>query len=100
MAGKTTTKARRGKRDAAQEPEITGGFSDSTNTFVLTATTREPRLSAFDKRTGELISETVLPANAGGSPMTYNLGSTQYVVVPVGGGGVPVELVALSLGQR
>jgi len=85
---------------AAQEPERAGGFSDATNTFVTTATTREPRLSAFDKKTGELVSETVLPGNAGGSPMTYSLGSNQYIVVPVGGGGVPVELVALSLDQR
>ena len=84
---------------AAQEPEIAVTFSETTNSFVLTATTREPRLSAFDKRTGELVSETALPANAGGSPMTYSLGSTQIIVVPVGGGGVPAELVALSVSE-
>lgn len=57
-------------------------------------------LSAFNKATGELISETTLPANAGGSPMTYSLGSRQYIVVPVGGGGVPAELVGLALSTR
>ena len=76
---------------------MAGGFSEATNSCVLTATTREPRLSVFDKRTSELVSETVLPANASGSPMTYSLGSSRSIVVPVGGGGVPAELIALSV---
>jgi len=82
---------------AAQEPVIDGDFSSFTNTFETFAHTREPVLSAFDKFTGELLSETALPANAGGSPMTYMLDSKQFVVVPIGGGGIPAELVALSL---
>jgi quinoprotein glucose dehydrogenase len=84
---------------AVQEPAISGVFSQATNTFQFTARTREPRLSIFDKRSGQLLSETELPANAGGSPMTYSVGSRQYVVVPIGGGGVPAELIALALGE-
>ncbi len=80
-----------------QEPFIEGDFSSFTNTFQTFAHTREPVLSAFDKVTGELLSETALPTNAGGSPMTYTLGSKQFIVVPIGGGGIPAELVALSL---
>jgi len=80
-----------------QEPFIDGDFSSFTNTFQAFAHTREPVLSAFDKATGELISESALPTNAGGSPMTYTLGSKQFIVVPIGGGGIPAELVALSL---
>jgi quinoprotein glucose dehydrogenase len=83
---------------AVQEPATTRVLSSRTNTIEFTATTREPNLSVFDKRTGRLLSETALPANAGGSPMTYQLGSRQFIVVPVGGGGIPAELVALSLG--
>lgn len=83
---------------AFQEPSISRRMSGATNTVEFTATTREPQLRVFDKRTGDLISETPLPANAGGSPMTYSLGSRQFIVVPVGGGGVSAELVALSLG--
>ncbi len=85
---------------AFQEPAVSPEFSEATNTFEYMATTREPRLRVFDKRTGRLISETELPANAGGSPMTYRVGSRQFIVVPVGGGGVPAELVALALGGK
>ena len=84
---------------AFQEPATSSRLSDSTNTIEYNATRREPQMSVFDKRTGRLISTTELPANAGGSPMTYSLGSRQFIVVPIGGGGVPAELVALSLGE-
>jgi quinoprotein glucose dehydrogenase len=83
-----------------QEPAIAMQYSVTTNAFELLARTRTPRLSAFDKRTGQLLVERDLPANAGGSPMTLRAGGVQYIVVPVGGGGVPAELVALSLGGR
>jgi len=76
------------------------GLSDATNAIERYATTREPQMSAFDKRTGRLISKTNLPANAGGSPMTYHVGSRQFIVIPVGGGGVPAELVALALASE
>jgi quinoprotein glucose dehydrogenase len=82
---------------AVQEPAHSTRFSTTTNTFEFTATTREPYLRIFNKRTGDLVQEVALPANAGGAPITYNLGSQQYVVVPVGGGGVASELVALAL---
>jgi quinoprotein glucose dehydrogenase len=85
---------------AAQEPAIATRMSEVTNALELTATTREPRLTAFDKRTGEIVSETELPANAGGSPITHSVGSQQFIVVPIGGGGVPAELVALSLADN
>lgn len=85
---------------AFQEPAVSTRLSEATNSLEFTATTREPQLRVFDKRTGRLISETPLPANTGGSPMTYSLGSRQFIVVPIGGGGVPVELVALTLGGQ
>lgn len=85
---------------AFQEPAISARLSEATNAFEFTATTREPQLRVFDKRTGKLVSETLLPANAGGSPITYSLGSQQFIVVPIGGGGVPEELVALTLGGQ
>ncbi|HSF14752.1 MAG TPA: PQQ-binding-like beta-propeller repeat protein [Vicinamibacteria bacterium] len=82
---------------AAQEPELTGNYSSTTNSFDFGGRTREPVLSVLDKTTGTLLTEIPLPANAGGSLMTYVLDSKPFVVVPVGGGGVPSELVALSL---
>ena len=85
---------------AFQEPAVSPEFSEATNAFDYMATTREPRLRVFNKRTGQLLSETELPANAGGSPMTYSVGSRQFIVVPVGGGGVPAELIALTVGGQ
>ena len=82
---------------AVQEPAVSLAFSLANSAFQMTAQTREPKLSVFDKRTGHLLSETDLPANAGGSPMTYSVGSRQFIVVPIGGGGVPAELVALAI---
>lgn len=59
--------------------------------------TREPKLFAFDKRTGELVWEGELPTNATGGPMTYLLGGQQFIVVSIGGANLPAELVAFSL---
>src|SRR5262245_1716688 len=58
---------------------------------------REPKLYAFDKTTGRLLSEVPLPVNASGAPMTYMVGGKQYVAFPVGGSNIPEELIALSL---
>jgi quinoprotein glucose dehydrogenase len=57
----------------------------------------DPKLYAFDKRTGKLVCAIDLPANATGAPMTYLMNGKQYIIIPVGGGDKPAELVALSL---
>ncbi|WP_435354861.1 PQQ-binding-like beta-propeller repeat protein [Emticicia sp. SJ17W-69] len=55
------------------------------------------KFRAYDKATGEIISEIELPANQCGLPMTYSINGKQYIVVAVGAIGHPGELVALSL---
>jgi quinoprotein glucose dehydrogenase len=57
----------------------------------------DPHLWVYDKRTGDMISEMELPANATGAPMTYMAGGKQFIVFPVGGGPIPEELIAVSL---
>ncbi len=52
---------------------------------------------AYDKQTGAIVAEILLPANTTGSPMTYMHEGKQYIAVAVGGGGVAAELVALAL---
>ncbi|RPI54860.1 MAG: hypothetical protein EHM55_09555 [Acidobacteria bacterium] len=52
---------------------------------------------SYDKATGEIVSEILLPANTTGVPMTYMAGGKQYIVVAVSASGRPAELVALSL---
>ena len=55
------------------------------------------KFRAYDKTTGEIISELELPANQSGIPMTYSINGKQYIVIAVGAPGHPGELVALSL---
>lgn len=52
---------------------------------------------SYDKATGEIVSETLLPANTTGVPMTYMVNNKQYIVVAVSAAGRPAELVALAL---
>jgi quinoprotein glucose dehydrogenase len=52
---------------------------------------------AYDKATGAVIWETLLPSGTTGGPMTYMLKGKQYIVVPVGSRNEPAEYVALAL---
>jgi quinoprotein glucose dehydrogenase len=58
---------------------------------------RDPNLCAYDKATGKLVGEVLLPRNATGAPMTYMLNGQQFVVVPTGGANLPAELIVLCL---
>lgn len=82
---------------SAQGPRVVQIAAPRLNSGELHATTREPMLRALDKKTGELVFEIELSANAGGAPMTYEVSGRQFIVVPIGGGGVAAELVALAL---
>jgi quinoprotein glucose dehydrogenase len=79
-----------------QEPALTTRLSANGRVFEQTATTPEPKLWALAKESGRLLGAIDLPANAGGSPITYRIGNRQFIVIPVGGGGVSPELIALS----
>jgi quinoprotein glucose dehydrogenase len=46
---------------------------------------------------GDMLAAIPLPANAAGAPMTYLAEGKQYVVLPVGGGPIAEELIALAL---
>jgi quinoprotein glucose dehydrogenase len=58
---------------------------------------RDPKLCAYDKATGKLIGEVMLPRNITGAPMTYMLNGKQFIVVPTGGANLSAELIALHL---
>jgi len=81
---------------ATQEPALTRHLSSNGRVFEYTATPREPKLWALAKESGRLLGAIDLPKNAGGSPITYRIGNRQFIVIPIGGGGVPPELIALS----
>lgn len=55
------------------------------------------KLRAFDKKTGELVSETEIPAGATGGLVTYEAQGKQYIVVPIGSEKYGTGWVALAL---
>jgi quinoprotein glucose dehydrogenase len=54
--------------------------------LFIAATNRDRKIRAFDKATGELLWETVLPAAGNATPATYEINGKQYVVIAAGGG--------------
>lgn len=61
---------------------------------------RGAMLRAFDKATGAEVGAVYMPAPQTGSPMTYMLDGTQYLVVAIGGAGHPGELLAFRVGKE
>lgn len=69
-------------------------------TALITQATKdeeEPFLYAYDADNGKVLGEVRLPGAAFGALMTYSAGGKQYVVVPIGGAGLPAELVAVQV---
>jgi quinoprotein glucose dehydrogenase len=66
----------------------------------VTTTPEHPRgamLRAYNKQTGEQVGAIFMPAQQSGSPMTYRIGSKQYIVVAVSGGNYSGEYLAFTL---
>lgn len=75
------------------------GLSSRGNALITQATAdeKEPYLYAHDAKSGALVSELRLPGAAFGSLMSYRAKGKQYVIVPIGGAGLPSELVAVQV---
>jgi quinoprotein glucose dehydrogenase len=84
----TTQREESVQRDSSAQRAVTAG-----PTFEV----HDPKLVAYDKMTGNIMGEVVLPRNATGAPMTYVLDGKQFIVLATGGGNLPAELVALRL---
>ena len=66
----------------------------------VTSAAGHPRgalLRAYDKATGKDAGSVLMPAQQSGSPMTYMFNGKQYIVIAVGGGNYPGELLAFRL---
>jgi quinoprotein glucose dehydrogenase len=48
---------------------------------------RDNHLRAFDVETGRLLCKALLPAGAQATPITYEVGGRQYVLISAGGHG-------------
>jgi quinoprotein glucose dehydrogenase len=62
-------------------PVVTGG-----GLLFIGATNFDRKFHAYDKLTGRLLWETMLPAAGNATPSTYMLNGRQYVVIACGGG--------------
>lgn len=54
--------------------------------LLFIAATKDSKFRAFNKRTGELLWETTLPASGFATPATYEINGRQYIVIACGGG--------------
>ena len=62
-------------------PVVTAG-----GVVFIGATNFDRKFHAFDSRTGELLWETLLPYSGNATPITYEAGGRQFVVIAAGGG--------------
>lgn len=63
-----------------------GGPLVTASGLLFIAATRDEKLRVFDKKTGNLVWQTQLPAAGYASPSTYSIAGKQYVVIACGGG--------------
>src|SRR5579871_663714 len=63
-----------------------GGPAVTAGGLVFIAATSDSKFRAFNKRTGQLLWETDLPASGFATPSVYEVNGKQYIVIACGGG--------------
>ena len=63
-----------------------GAIVTQNGLLLIAATTYDNKFRAYDKQTGALLWETVLPAAGNATPSTYMVNGKQYIVIACGGG--------------
>ena len=63
-----------------------GAIVTQNGLLLIAATTYDNKFRAYDKATGALLWETVLPAAGNATPSTYMVNGKQYIVIACGGG--------------
>jgi quinoprotein glucose dehydrogenase len=63
-----------------------GGIVTAGGLFFIGATHYDSKFRAFDKKTGKLLWETVLPFAGNATPAMYEIKGKQYIVIAAGGG--------------
>ena len=81
-----------------------GGPVVTAGGLVFIAAARDAKLRAFNKRTGQLLWETDLPAPGFATPAVYSIDGREYVVIACGGGKLKTRTsdayVAFSLAEE
>jgi quinoprotein glucose dehydrogenase len=75
----------KGMKDTGSENHG-GGVVTAGGLFFIGATHYDNKLRAFDKKTGKLLWETILPYAANATPSVYEINGKEYIVVAAGGG--------------
>jgi quinoprotein glucose dehydrogenase len=92
------------KRIPATGTENYGGPLVTKGGLVFIAATKDEKIRAFDKRTGEVVWQAPLPAAGYATPATYSINGKQYVVIACGGGKIGSKsgdsYVAFALGDE
>lgn len=80
-----------------------GGPVVTAGGLLFIGATKDEKFRAFDKKTGQVLFETKLPAGGYATPSTYTVAGRQFVVIAAGGGkmGTPpgATYVAFALPQ-
>jgi quinoprotein glucose dehydrogenase len=63
-----------------------GAIVTKNGLLLIAATTYDNKFRVYDKRTGQLLWQTVLPAAGNATPSTYMVNGKQYIVIACGGG--------------
>ena len=71
-------------------------FGEGSRASRTASQASTPRLTAYDKATGEVVAQIDLPAPPSGTPMSYMAGGKQYIAFASGGGPSSV-LMAVAL---
>ncbi|HLK65333.1 MAG TPA: PQQ-binding-like beta-propeller repeat protein [Bryobacteraceae bacterium] len=78
----------KGMKDTGSEnyggPIVTAG-----GLVFIAATNFDRKFRAFDKQTGKLLWETVMPSSGNSTPATYEVNGKQYVLIEASGGKAP-----------
>ncbi len=77
--------AAQGLRNTGSE-NYGGAVVTAGGLLFIGATNYDRKFRAFDKLTGELLWETLLPAAGNATPATYEVNGRQFVVIAAGGG--------------
>lgn len=81
-----------------------GGAVVTKGGLVFIAATKDSKIRAFDKNTGEVLWEADLPVPGYATPAIYGIAGKQYIVIACGGGKIGStsgdEYVAFSLPER
>ncbi|WP_192347104.1 PQQ-binding-like beta-propeller repeat protein [Algoriphagus sp. Y33] len=63
-----------------------GGPVATAGGLLFIAATKDEKIRAFDKHTGEILWEAKLPASGHATPAVYEIGGRQFLVIACGGG--------------